>query len=346
MLHSIIHLNMTKYTCDTCEYETVSCSHFKEHLTSQRHINKICKLPKDTSLSCLKCNNYVTGNKAHFRRHMSYCQGTRSDVIACSLCRKQFKTRSGLFKHEPKCSLRPVNASQSHVVEAAPQEIALNDDMILVSKTDLAKIIQENTPSLEEIVAEVSNVIKEMPPTMQTIDNRQDHRQFNINVFLNEKCKDAMNIMDFARNIQLTYANLDKFIDKGYVDGLSDIIGTGLRNMAITERPMHCSDARRNVLHVKHEGEWQHDEEAMPIALKAVELIRRRHLVLLKSWQNSTPDAKVGDSKAFEQYLEIMKRINGNGARLVNDATFKKRTEKIVKRICKQVKLEKLELEL
>jgi hypothetical protein len=304
----------------------------------------MCKLPKNTVLLCPTCKTYSTKRKDVFRNHLSTCEGIKGVfTVACKYCPSKFKTQSGLYKHERKCTQRCQDKQCNDI----------DHDNVLVTKADLAQIestqksILEktlSTPSMEEIICEIKNVMKEMPPT--TIDNRQDNRQFNLNVFLNEKCKDAMNIMDFARSIQLTYANLDKLLDKGYVDGLSDIIGTGLRNLAITERPMHCSDTKRNVLHVKHEGEWQHDEDAVPIALKAVELIRQRHLVLLKSWQNDTPDARKPDSKAFEHYLDIMKRINGNGARLVDDATFKKRTDKIVKRLSKDVKINKLELTL
>ena len=331
---------MSVFVCMICDYSTTICCNYKKHLLTKSHIDKMCTLPKDSDLICPKCNVYVTKRKDHFRVHLVTCDGIKSDTIECKLCHASFKTRSGLHKHASKC----VKTQQPETTSAVVIEKL--DNMHSTFKEEILAEIKNvvQTPTIEEIISELKNVIKEMPPT--TIDNRQDHRQFNLNVFLNEKCKDAMNIMDFARTIQLTYANLDKLLDKGYVDGLSDIIGTGLRNLALTERPMHCSDSKRNVLHVKHEGEWQHNEEAMPLALQAVELIRQRHLVLLKSWQNETPDARKPDSSAFEHFLDIMKRINGNGARLVDDATFKKRTDKIVTRLSKDVKIDKRQLEI
>ena len=300
------------------------------HVETKRHIDNMCKLPKDTVLLCFKCNVYNTSNKFCYRRHVDSCKGSnKQEILECAQCHKQFKTKSGLYKHEHKCNVNYATTTTT----------CLDEPSVLVPVSFLERVEKKllDIPSVDQIVAEVKNVVKDMQPSI--INN--DNRQINLTVFLNEKCKDAMNIMDFAKTIQLSYANLDKILNKGYVDGLSDIIGHELRSMAVTERPMHCSDIKRQVLHVKHEGEWQHDDSAIPLALNAVELIRQRHLVLLKSWQNEHPDAKRGDTHEFEHYLNIMKRINGNGARLVDNETFKKRTVKIVKRLCKDVKVDK-----
>jgi hypothetical protein len=298
--------------CTYCEFETDVQTNFKKHLSSQKHVDTICKLPANTELPCLKCNAYSTTVKDTFRRHMETCKGPKQTKPSCSKCKREFKSRSGAYKHESKC--------------------LVGQQVVTV-------------PELETIVNTMVAEMRELTSHMHTtVNNANTIVNGNVNtvtlqVFLNEHCKNAMNIMDFARNIQLNYQNLECIGSKGYVQGLTQVISNALQAMDVTERPLHCTDARRHVLHVKHDGTWQQEDEGYPIAMRAVKLIRARHTQLLKSWLEEHPLAKELGSVLEGQYYRILQQVLGG--RRCDDITYDLRTQKIVKRVCPSVKLTK-----
>jgi hypothetical protein len=166
--------------------------------------------------------------------------------------------------------------------------------------------------------------------------NNSNNKTFNLNVFLNETCKNAMNISDFMNSIQLQLSDLESVGELGYINGISNIIIQNLKKLDITERPIHCTDAKRETLYIKDQDKWKKEGEQKEIIVKFVSNVANKNIRMLSEFKKKYPDCCKYESKYSDYYSKlIIEAMGGSGG------TDAEKHEKIVKKICKEVTIDK-----
>jgi len=245
------------------------------------------------------CNycHYSTSRKCNFNDHLSsrkhYLATTNNtksaksaikpfndinDIFICSTCSKIYNDRSGLWRHKKTCL-------ESSITKQTKE---IHENMLSIFKDNMKEIMLE--------VVKNSNVTNHI--------SNCNNKSFNLNFFLNETCKDAMNIMDFVNSVHLQLDDLEEVGEVGFVNGISNIIIKNLKTLDVTQRPLHCSDAKREVLYVKDEDKWEKEPDNKPKVRKAIKHIACKNAKLLTTFQEVYPQSKDSDSKYNEKLLE------------------------------------------
>ena len=287
---------------------------------------------------CKKCD-FCSSNKKDYSRHLNTIKHKSMENQLKSIkkpikthyecsCGKVYKDNSGLWRHKKICDIGKVQ-NENYVSEVTP-EMIMN---ILKQNNDLQNtlMIQNNTIlelSKHNSITNISNS-----------NNNSNNKTFNLQFFLNETCKDAMNIMDFVDSIKLQLSDLENVGKLGYVDGISNIIVKNLNNLDITQRPVHCTDKKREVLYVKDENKWEKEDENKIKIYKVIKKVALKNQRMIPKFKEEHPDCGKSTSKFSDQYNKIiMEAMGGLGD---ND---KEKEERIVKNISKQVTLDKEDL--
>jgi hypothetical protein len=172
---------------------------------------------------------------------------------------------------------------------------------------------------------------------LQTNTNQNIKQKFNLNIFLNEQCKNAMNLIDFVKNIKLQMEDLLLHSKVGYADAISAIFNKEFNKLDLTMRPLHCTDVKREIIYVKNENKWQHDE-SNTIAEKAIETLTNRNYMQIKQWKDDNPDYNTNPKKNLE-YIKLVRNLVGGSSDYEQNAN----TQKIIRNIIKNSKLDKEE---
>jgi hypothetical protein len=246
-----------------------------------------------------------------------------SDLFEC-LCGKSYKERSGLWRHKQKCNVDSVKEVDEKNSDKLEEEHS-DKDLIML-------LIKENS----ELKNMMMEVIKNGTSNTINSNNVNSHnKSFNLQFFLNETCKDAMNIMDFVESIKLQLSDLENVGKLGYVEGISNIIVKNLKALDITERPVHCTDQKRETMYIRDEDKWEKDESNSKIK-KAIKRVASKNQRLLPKFKEAHPDCGTYHSKYSDQYNKIIiESVGGSGD---NDA---EKEEKIIRNISKNVVVEK-----
>jgi len=300
-----------KFYCPDCDYGTCRKSNFDTHLLSNKH--QTCVLTTD--------NN---GIKQKLSKNHN-----------CPNCDKEFNDRAGLWRHKKKCA----NEDQSCDINNETQySIHDKDNLILMLIKQNAELIKESTDLKHLMIGTQSQMLEVIKNgTHNTTNNTTNshNKAFNLNFFLNETCKDAMNIMDFVDSIKLQLSDLEKVGELGYVEGISNIIVKNLNELDVTQRPVHCTDKKRETMYIKDEDKWEKDESNSKIK-KAIKRVASKNQRLLPKFKEAHPDCGTYHSKYSDQYNKIIiESVGGSGD---NDA---EKEEKIIRNISKNVVVEK-----
>ena len=290
-------------------------------------------VPKSSdNFVCESCD-YVTCRKSQYCRHMSTAKhktrhlATISNELVpksslayqCEKCNKTYCDKSGLWRHNQKCHIDIINTpeqSNNYVVD-----------------TDLVMLLIKENSELKNMMMEV---LKTGTHNTNNTHTNSHNKTFNLQFFLNETCKNAMNIMDFVDSLKLQLCDLERMGEIGFVNGMSNIIIKNLQSMDVTERPVHCTDQKREVVYVKDAGKWDKEEEAKPKLRKAIKHIAHKNAKLIGEFKTKHPDYKICASKISTQYnTMVIEAMGGVGCvDLINE-------NKIIKRISKEILVEK-----
>jgi hypothetical protein len=200
---------------------------------------------------------------------------------------------------------------------------------------DLIMILIKENSELKNMMMEVIKTGTHNT-TNNTTNTNSHNKAFNLQFFLNETCKDAMNITDFVNSIQLQLSDLEKVGELGYVDGISNIIMKNLKQLDVTKRPVHCTDKKREVLYVKDEDKWEKEATENKIIRKAIKKVSHKNILMLPKFKDAHPDCSKSDSKYSDQYNKIM--IESFGGPGDDDS---KKEDKIIKNISKTIVIER-----
>jgi hypothetical protein len=249
-------------------------------------------------------------------------------------CGKLYESSSGLWKHQKKCITFANSQSEiSNIVESNK----LNNNTLIQTNefANLTNLICELVKTNTDIQKSVIELCKN--GTNNTFNNINSHNKtFNLQVFLNETCKDAMNISDFVESVKLQVSDLENVGKVGYIEGISNIIIKNLQALEVEKRPVHCTDQKREVMYVKDENIWEKEDETNKKLRKAIRMIAHKNICMLKAFREKYPDCEEYDSKKNSQYNKIVyEAMGGKG-----DDDYEKDT-KIIKKIAKQVTIDK-----
>jgi Txe/YoeB family toxin of Txe-Axe toxin-antitoxin module len=260
----------------------------------------------------------------------------------CECCDKKFKDRTGLWRHKKKC-FKPSEMEESKLETESEteseSESETETDFEFESKDPTEKelimmLIKQNSLLIEQNASLVKNGVNNSN-SHNTISN-SNNKTFNLQFFLNETCKNAMNLTDFVNNIQLQLSDLEKMGEIGYVEGLSNIIINNLKDLDVTERPVHCADKKREVLYVKDEDKWEKENEEREKIRKAIKRISYKNCLLMNQFKELHPDCTNYHSKYGDQYNKMMYEAYGGKG----DDEMEKEN-KIIRHIAKNVTIDK-----
>lgn len=237
-------------------------------------------------------------------------KGQKGQNICCENCGKEYISRNGLWKHKQKCN------QQQKKHEEDKEEITKNE--INLDKELMLMLINQNKELLEIVKNGTHNT------TNNTTNTNSNNKAFNLNLFLNETCKNAMNITDFVDSIKLQLSDLMNVGELGYVEGISNIIVKNLNNLDETERPIHCTDKKRETFYVKVQGQWEKEDEDKKKIKKIIKTIEDKNIRLLPQFREKYPDYNNSYSKTSDKYDKIVIEA------MTSD---KEKEEKIIKNI-------------
>ena len=294
--------NPSKYKCDVCDFVSCNYKDYKRHIGTRKHVHR-------TNL-----NDFTQTNPKQF---------------TCINCNKCYKARNGLWYHQKTC--KPITDTGNNFV--LDKELVM---MLIKENSELKTMMIEEHKSTQQMMLEVIKNGTHNTTNNNTNNTNSHNKTFNLQFFLNETCKNAMNIMDFVDSLKLQLCDLERMGEIGFVNGMSNIIIKNLQSMDVTERPVHCTDQKREVMYVKDDGKWDKEEETKPKLRKAIKYIAHKNTKLIAEFKEKYPDYKTCASKISTKYnTMVIEAMGGIGCvDSVNE-------NKIIKRISKEILVDK-----
>ena len=264
-----------KFICECCNIKTNNKKDFKNHILTAKHkkLTNINKMETCCSQNSEKSTNF-----------------------ACKNCNKKYNSRVGIWKHNKIC--KKIDEEDDDYYEG----INIKDKDALV-----LHLLKQNG-ELQKSLIEMSKDKSITNNTNNTNNNSHNttNNAFNLQFFLNETCKDALNIQDFVSSIKLSLDDLENTGRQGYIEGISNIILKNLNKLEHYDRPIHCSDQKREVLYIKNDNQWIKETDDKPILTKAIKTIANENIKQIKTWREQNPDCTDSDSKKNSLYLKIV----------------------------------------
>jgi len=313
-----------KFSCNYCNITCNRKSEWDRHLLTKKHIGNI------------------TGNK----------ETVKTD-FQCETCNKIYKSRKGLWGHTKTCKEQYNNNenNENTIIDSSLNEIKLLTNLVIElvknntelqkqtcelqkQNQDVQKQNQDFQKQTTELQKQMIEVCQKIQPGNTVINstNNSHNKTFNLQLFLNEECKDAMNMSDFINSIELKISDLENIGKLGYVEGMSSIIIRELNDTDMYKRPVHCSDAKRETVYVKEENKWEKDNKETKQMVKAVRGVDKKNYKLLTSWKDMDPKCVDSKSNQCDKYMKIMSKVMDGDIENVH---------KVIKKIAKEVLIDK-----
>jgi hypothetical protein len=314
-----------KYICEKCDYKCIKKYNWDKHLLTAKHI----KETTETEMEIKSGEKWQTD-------------------ITCE-CGKSYKNKSGLWKHQKKCKISEEKCkiteekskfSEENIIltteekeESYEEKQNKTEEELRELKTMFMKMIEINQDLQKQIVelAKESKSVINSNNTTNTTNNK-----FNLNIFLNEKCKDAFNITDFINGIDVGFKDFENFGRLGYVGSINNILIRELKGLDVYKRPIHCSDLKREVIHVKDNNTWVKDDDKKHMK-RAIKLIEHKNIKLVPSWLKANPKADDITTKKHEEYMKILDNSMGE----MKDEDNERNYDKIIRNVAKEILIDK-----
>ena len=282
--------NAKKYECKDCNFICISKSNYTKHETTAKHqnrTNRTQKMQKSPSL-------YI-----------------------CSYCDKEFKARNSLWYHKQKCLLQ----SDYNANKIEDDDITTDSIMLLMSQNqdfkqmliDQNKIMIEQQNENKKLQAQLLEAANDTKNITNITNNTQNNNQkFNLNLFLNTTCKDAMNMSDFIENIQVDFKDIENIGKNGYISGMTNMILSRIKDLDITKRPLHCTDLKRETMYIKDNDEWSKDSADNTKLRDMISIVAKQNYNTVPIWRKEHPDCNVSDHPSYNLCIDMMRNIIGD----------------------------------
>ena len=294
-----------EFVCKYCDYTSSDRSNYNRHFTTVKH-------------KMMTNGDETTTKRPHITN------------FKCD-CGKIYKYRQGLWKHKKTCELKKVSESSTPEDEAEKEKTEL---MIL---TELVKDVLKHNQDLTNKIVDICKVGNTQNNTISHSNVHSNNKTFNLQFFLNETCKDAMNISDFVESIKFQLKDLEHIGEVGFVDGISDVVLDNLTELDTRQRPIHCSDNKREILYIKDNDEWIKDDEPNTKMTKVIKQIAHKNMKNIPEWVKNNPDCHKSESKKNDKYLKIVSNSMSGGT----ESEQKTNISKIISKVAKNVVINK-----
>ena len=271
------HLSHQNFHCETCDYTTCKKPDFNKHLQTVKH-----------------------------SRHTLATQMSQNTKLhICQLCNKQYHDRTGLWKHKKTCNdiFNNTNTNNNN-------NINTNNNTNVISPELIMNVLQQNN-NLQQLLMEQNKTIIELSKNNQIITTNNTNtinshnKSFNLQFFLNETCKDAMNLSDFINSLTIQLSDLESVGKLGFVDGISNIIIKNLEALEVEKRPIHCCDAKRETMYIKDQDKWEKEDNELKRMKELVRTVRDKNISMVNTWRDLYPECVKSDSKKTTQFNQI-----------------------------------------
>jgi hypothetical protein len=269
----------------------------------------------------------------------------------CNYCGKTYKQRSGIWRHKAKCEISNKNKNAEEKekekeihkngdyainilngkLDSSLENTNSDDDLKVLMKQMIGELNKDSIMknNMMERIKEQNSIIHEMIPKM---GNNNNNNRFNINLFLNEKCRDAINMTEFIESLQIHLEDLVYTKNNGLVEGIRSLFLNGLKRLDTYKRPIHCSDIKRETLYIKENNEWECDN-GKEILRSAISNVANRHRKSISEWVDDNPNWMDSD-KGKDEYIQIVQS-------LMTDLREGQCENKIIKSIAKEIVIDK-----
>ncbi len=359
-----------KFECKYCDFKCSKQSNYDRHISTRKHqrIMEIEKKSKpsssvpDASFICSNCNksySYMSGlcrhkNKCTSNKKEQDVNDSPSDDMSQPITHNEYNKIIGLL-HEIK------NKENDDICDNSIDDCCL-DENIKITATEIKnmfvnaqlykKMMFDLIKSNHQLQEQVFELMKKTsqpqitPPTQSTVgleltgdnntinaNSNNNNKAFNMNFFLNEQCKDAMNMKDFVNSIQLNFTDLENVGRLGYVEGMSNILIDNLQKTDIYKRPVHCSDVKRETLYVKDDNKWEREGPNHQKMVNAVLAVEHKNVALVNEWAKAHPLCMNSNSRDNETYMKLSKTVT--------DGEKEGNIQKVIRKVSKKVAVEK-----
>jgi hypothetical protein len=304
-----------KFYCKSCDYTTSRRSDISKHLETRKHLSNVSAMvSNEKSQKVAKSRQELISTEQ---------EATGKKQYICDVCDKVYCDNSGLWRHKKSC----VGETKETPNHSIPTEMVI-------------ELIKQNKELQELLIQEMRKSNNNTNNNIMT-NSHNNNKTFNINMFLNDRCKNAMNIMDFVNSLDVTTKDLERTGQVGFVNGITSIIMDGLRGLDMYTRPIHCTDLKRETVYVKDENIWKKDEdkdgEEKPIFRMAVKRVASKNLRQLTQWKLENPECEDGMSKASDDFVTISQTALGG----ITKDDDEKYQNNIMRNVLKKVTIDK-----
>ena len=310
MTTNLVQLSSDNFSCHICDSNTSRKSQYMRHISTCKHLNTTNTTNNTTD---------ITNNK----KVKKY-----SNSFICE-CGKEYKHHSSLWNHKKKCNFTPT--ANENIENTNENENANENANEITKLTNLVlKILEQNT----ELTKQVIELSKEKTITTNTNCN---NKAFNLNLFLNETCKDAMNMSDFLNQLQLTTKDLELTGQDGFAVGIGHSFVQGIKALEAHKRPLHCSDIKRETFYIKENNIWEKEDENRGKLTKAIQKIAHKNILNIPAWKAEHPHCRDQHHKDNDKFLQIMiESMTGK-----DDPNIMQEYDKIIRNVAKEVFIDK-----
>ena len=300
--------NLHRFVCEICDFKCYMKCDWDKHIMRPKHINA------------------VSGNNMETKK--------LKKTYTCE-CGKSFLSNSGLWKHKKSCiTEEPLEHSDfdnpENLIKYLMKENA-EFKQLLIDQNKQMMAQNNNMMSQNDRIMELSKNVGNHN------NNNNNNNSFNLNMYLNETCKDALNIMDFVNQLKIGLTELEETGRLGFANGISKIFIDGLKQIDINNRPVHCSDSKRETLYIKSNNEWNKEDGERKILTSALKHVANKNIKQISEWTKVHPDYNDSDSKDNDRFLKIVSEAMSGSTQ---DETIKN-YNKIIKNIVKETVIEK-----
>jgi hypothetical protein len=290
---------LIKYICEKCLFNTCNRNDYYRHTLTKKHL--------------INESQYFSINN------------TQKNAYECK-CGKIYKDYSGLWRHKKTC-----NCNNKEKEEKELSENIQNNEMQELK--EIMKYLMKENSEMKNLILEV---IKNGTHNTTNTHTNSHNKTFNLQFFLNETCKDAMNIMEFVDSVNLQLSDFENVGKLGYIDGISNIIIKNLNALDVTQRPVHCADSKREIIYIKDDNKWEREDESKRKIRKVIKRVADKNARLILKFREKYPDYNKATSLVSDQYNKLI--IEAMGGLGDNDL---EKEDKIIKNLVKQVVIDK-----
>jgi hypothetical protein len=289
------------FTCELCDYSTSYKCNYNKHITTPKH--------------------KLATNSNNLQQKVSEIIAKQCDANKCNICGKSYQNRTGLWRHKKKC--KELNIPNHNTCD--------NKDTQHLTEL-VMKVVEQNQELTKQIIE-----LSKTPHNSISNSTVNSHNKFNLNVYLNETCKNALNISDFVSSLVVSVNDLENTSRVGYAEGVSNIFLNGLKQLDVHDRPVHCADQKREILYIKNNNEWTKDTDDKSMLTKAIKEVAHKNIKQICEWQKQNPEYNDPDSKQNDKYQKILFNAMSGSTKEESDKNY----EKIVKNVVKNTVIEK-----